>query len=375
MKKILIGITLSQIGGGQKVVYDLVANLPEEGYDITLVTAPGGELIHWINRLNATRNRKIKVMPLTTLKRNISPINDLRCFFELWRIMRKHRFDIAHFHSSKMGILGRMVARIAKVPRIYYTVHGWCMNKETTGALYGAMCALERWAAKVSTGVVFVSKHDQQMGIEHHWVRPQQSYVIPNGINESSQLSVGLRSQIGASQEDVVVAFTARLAQPKEPLLAIKVVERLAKEGLPIKLVIIGDGALRLPCESYICEHVLENVVTMMGKREDVRALLQEADIFMLLSKWEGLPISILEAMDAGLPVVASRVGGIPELIKEAVSGYLVGSDVESVAKCLTPLVQDTQLRLRLGQAGQKTVKESFNLDRMLERYLDLYAG
>lgn len=370
MIKLLMCITLSETGGSQRVVYDILANLPEDLYDITLVTAPGGDLLEWVNRLNQCRASKIRVISLSCIRRNISPVNDFATFLHLLALMRRFRFDVAHFHNSKVGLLGRLAAWLAHTPKTFYTVHGWGLNRSTTGHLFPFMSMAERIVARMSTAVIFVSLSDMERGLQNKWAFKSNASLIYNGIANVSS------PRERASGGEPVIIFVARLAEPKEPLLALQVSELLQREGYAHRMLIVGDGPQYPACVQYIDDRQLQNRAAMLGKRDDVRELLEISDIFCMFSQWEGLPISILEAMAAGLPIVASAVGGIPEMLEHGTTGYLVeGFRAETAAKYIKILISDGGLRRHMGNAAREVVQERFALEDMVAKYRRLYEA
>lgn len=371
MIRLLMCITLSETGGSQRVVYDIVSNLPESLYDITLVTAPGGELLDWIDMHNSHRSNKIRVIPLDSLRRNISPPNDVRAFFGLLRLMRKNRYDIAHFHNSKVGIIGRLAATIARIPKVYYTVHGWGLNKDTTGPLYRIMSLVERLVSKCCTRIIFVSHSDMQKGIQNRWARHNRSCLIYNGIADTPAPAC---ETLKAPHALPVIAFVSRLAEPKDPMFALRASARLHLEGVEHLMLIIGSGPLYGDCVRLIGELGIGGHAVMLGKRDDVRSILKRADVFCLFSKWEGLPITILEAMSCGLPVVASNVGGVSELVDHGKTGYLIdGLEVDKAVYFLKLLLKDREKRLGMGGMARIKAKERFSLYNMVSQYRYLY--
>lgn len=374
MIRLLMGITLSETGGSQRVVFDIISGLPESIYEITLATCPGGELLEWIAELNKSRTYKVNVATTASFKREVSPLHDVKALLFLYSLFRKSKYDVAHFHNSKMGIVGRLAARLAGVRRIYYTVHGWGLNRDTAGRLFGAMSLVEKLVSRLSTAVVFVSGSDMETGRRNGWTGRHAPRLIMNGIAGEPEGRALLRQSLGIGEDLPVLAFVARLTEPKDPLFAIRVSARLAAEGLEHRLVIIGDGPMRADCERLLQEPGLNRCVTMLGQRADVRAILKEADIFCLFTKWEGLPVSIIEAMFAGLPVVASKVGGVPELVRHGVTGYLLdGFDEGGAVSLLAGLMQDKALRQGMGRAGRETALHRFSRDGMVAGYRQLY--
>jgi glycosyltransferase involved in cell wall biosynthesis len=282
--------------------------------------------------------------------------------------MRRSCFDAAHFHNSKLGLLGRLAARLAHTSKVIYTVHGWCLNRSTTGRLFPLMSLAERAVARMSTAVVFVAKNDMETGLHNKWACKSNAVLIHNGIAVTPE-----RGERDGVNEPVII-FVARLAEPKEPLLALQISELLQRDGCNHRMLIVGDGPQYPICAKYISEHQLH--AAMLGKRDDVRELLESSDVFCLFSKWEGLPISILEAMAAGLPVVASAVGGIPEMVEHGKTGYLVeGFSTETAAAYIKILLGDSGLRRQMGNAARTIVRERFALDNMVTNYRRIYEA
>ena len=374
-KRLLMGVTLSEVGGCQKVVYDIITNLPDTEYEITLVTSPSGELLDWIKDFNVQRSCKIKVIELKSLKRDISIWNDIKTLFDLLRILYKGRYDIAHFHSSKMGILGRVAAKLARVSQIYYTVHGWGLHALGSGMKFKIFSMLEKMAGTFTTKVVCVSMHDLHEGLLNGWIRKEKACVIHNGIALNTGVKYDLKRELLIPEETPVIAAVERLSEPKDPLFTIRVAEYVKRAGKSFKLLIIGDGVMRKDCQELIESLKLKEQVLLMGTCNNVREMLQSVDISLLFSKWEGLPISIIEAMFAGKPVIASNVGGIPELIIHGQSGYLIdGSNITQAAEYIIRLLNDDLLREKLGSEGKRIALEKFTLDEMVRKYRILYS-
>ena len=288
MIRLLIGITLSELGGSQKIVYNIIENLPESVYEITLLTAPDGELLNWIRNLNRTRDYKVRSVTWRCLKRDISPINDIVALTKLFLFLKREKFDIVHFHNSKMGLIGRIAAAAAGIPKVYYTVHGWGLNPETTGPLYRVLSSLEQLICRFTTGVIFVSENDMEYGIRNKWAKRESSRLIHNGIKCELPASDGkLRKSLSISKDLPVIVFTARLAEPKDPFFAVRVSEKLIRKGYDHRMLIIGQGPQFDECLKLIESLEMGNYIIMAGKREDVTEIHSESDIFCLFSRRE----------------------------------------------------------------------------------------
>lgn len=366
--RLLVGITLSEMGGAQKVVYDIISSLPLDKYDVTLVTYPGGELIDWLSPYD------IEIVTISEIRREISPYHDIVTFFKLYSIMRRGNFHIAHFHSSKMGILGRCAAWAAGVPKNYFTVHGWGINEYQPQWVQRALGSAEKIAGKMCTKCIFVSQYHKRIGIKRGWVDENKASVIYNGIDDRPVTVGRLRGELSIDEETPIIGTIMRLREPKQPEFTIRIYDELIKRGLKPHLVIIGDGPQMDECVELIAELGIEKGVHLLGTREDARILLNDFNIFTLFSKWEGLPISIIEAMFAGKPIVSSSVGGIPELLSHKDTGYLIeGFDIKEVADYIQVLLEDNGLKASMGKKAFEMATSLFRKEEMTKAYERLY--
>lgn len=373
--KLLMGITLSEMGGAQKVVYDLISSLPAI-YDITLVAFPGGELIQWVEDLEYLKGISVRVIGITQMKREISPFNDIVALFKLYRLMKKGNYDIAHFHSSKMGILGRLAAKMARVPKVYFTVHGWGINEHQPKWIQSVLGFAERLAGNWCTMAMCVSKHHMDVGIKMKWLKPDKTCVIYNGIDIAPILSGGLRNELNVGEDVPLIGTIMRLRKPKQPVYTIEAFNKVLKMGYNAKLIIVGDGPMYKDCKLAIKEHMLEDSVYMLGTRADARELMNDMDIITMFSKWEGLPITIIEAMFAGKPIVASCVGGIPEIIDNGINGFMIdGFDVHEGAEHICNLLEHKDLGFKMGKNGKQKAEKGFTKKRMVKDYERVYRG
>lgn len=375
--KVLHLITLSEMGGAQKVVYNIAAGLNPQEFDITVACAPGGELIDWLISLN----RDIKLVEISELIRDISPAKDLKAFWKIYLLIKKNKYDIVHCHSSKAGILGRLAAWLAGVPKIFFTVHGWGINEYQHWLGRYFYTCIECLAAAVSTKVVCVSESDMLKARKLKIAAHDKLVVIYNGMPEPKVQEGLLRKELGTGKEDIIIGTVARLAPQKAPFFLLEVAERMiSRDSCPGKkrlyFVLIGDGPLRSECERFLDDRGLKDRVCLLGTREEAAELVRDFDIFVLFSRWEGLPLTIIEAMMAIRPVVANAVGGVGELVKHNETGLLINKlDANEAEKALLDLVSEPDRRLSMGQAGRQRASELFNIDKMLEKYSELYLS
>jgi glycosyltransferase involved in cell wall biosynthesis len=358
-------VTLSDWGGAQACVFALARGL-RATFDVTVGCAPGGPLI---DRLRA---EGIRVVEIPTLRRLPAPAADLAALMILVGLMRRERFAVVHCHSTKAGLLGRLAGRLARVPVIVFTVHGWPFAQGESAIVRIAATWAERLAARAASAVVCVAEHARDEARRMRIARPGQLHVIYNGIDPSRWRVDRPAPEAGAEARPCTVVTVHRLAGQKDPFTLLEAWRRIDPRH---RLEMIGDGPLRPQVEARIARHALGGRVTLLGARPDIEARLRRADIFTLSSRWEGLPFVIIEAMMSGLPVVASRVGGVAELVDHGVTGLLVPpGDPEELAAALEGLLRDPLRRHAMGEAGQRRAFERFTEAEMVDRTAGLYA-
>jgi glycosyltransferase involved in cell wall biosynthesis len=363
--RVLLLVTLAEWGGAQHIV-SFLARCFNGRYALSVACAPRGELV---TRL---LDQGIRVVGIPEFVRNPHPWRDALALWRLLRIMRSERFDLVHAHGTKAGLLGRLAARIARVPVVVFTAHGWAFTDGRATWQRWLLASLERLAARWSTRIVCVSAHDRQLAQQFGVGGQSQLVLIRNGITPADPPRLdadAVRRTLGVRERPVVVSV-GRLASQKDPMTLLAAARRLTAGTV----VLVGDGPLRPTAERYVRDHGLQNRVILSGMRTDVASILAVADVFVLASRWEGLPLAIIEAMMAGLPVVATRVGGVPELVEDGVTGVIVPPrDSEALAAALKRLLADPGLRSRMGRAGQERAFRDFAGDRMARETEELY--
>ena len=276
-----------------------------------------------------------------------------------------------------MGIVGRWAAWLARNKRILFTVHGWGINSYQPWLLQKILGLVERITKRLSHHIICVSKQHQEIGIKNRWINPKKTSIIYNGISPPLNKKMKLRNELEIDKDTIIIGTIMRLRIPKDPLFTIQVFHRL-KEQNPnynIKLVIIGDGPLRGDCEKLIEELGLNRDVYLLGTRPDARELLNDMDVVTLFSKWEGLPLVILEAMFGGNPLLL-QCRGISELIGKWEIGYLLDVlDVNKAVDLIKGLIDSKETMTIFGEKGQKVAYQYFSKERMIEEYRNIYEG
>jgi glycosyltransferase involved in cell wall biosynthesis len=356
--RLLLLITLAEVGGAQTYVASLLPALAGR-FEVTVAAHGEGPL------REAAAEAGVRFVNLEHVRRPINPWRDLAGLLELARLLRRERPDILHASSSKAGVLGRLAAALVGIPVRIFTVHGWAFAAHS-----GFTSMLYRWADRairpLTTVTVCVSENERAAGVAAGTCSAEDSVVIRNAVPLDG---------VPRTRHDrgiPVLVSVGRLKAPKDFATLLRALAALP--DLAFKAVIVGEGPDRPALEAEIERLGIGDRVRLLGERRDVPELLGAADVFVLSSKSEGLPVSLLEAMVAGLPVVASRVGGVAELVEEGETGLLVApGNPDELSAALERVLGDRELRRRLGAAGRERVERHFDLESFQRAHLDLY--
>ena len=374
---VLQSITRLIVGGAQEHVMYIAALLDKNRYQVDILSGPQtgieGSLIEEV------RARDIPLTIVPELVRQISPWKDFRALTKMAETMRNKHYDIVHTNSSKAGILGRFAARMAGVPIIIHTVHGWSFHDEMSSLTRGCYILLERQAAAFSNAITNVSNLDIETGLAAGIGSRQQYHLIRSAIplhefNSSNFDRSAVRKELDIPENAIVVGNIGRFSPPKNPMEWIQIATEISRMVDNVHFLLVGDGVLRSEVESLLKSEGLWKRTTITGLRRDVPRMLSVMDIFMFTSSREGLPRTIPQAMAMGIPVIANRVGGIPEVIQEGVTGYLCQpGEINKPAENCIYLINHPMKRAEMGRKGRAVVENEFSLDVMIEQTSNLY--
>jgi glycosyltransferase involved in cell wall biosynthesis len=336
-----------------------------QDFDVAIATGEEGFLTE------ACRARGIPVYVVPHLQREIWPIADARALWEIHKLIRRLQPDLIHAHTFKAGFLGRLAGRVLGVPSIF-TIHTWLFGTPALPRLWsilGAPC--ERIAAHWCERLITICNLGASL-VRRYRIAPQAKIVtIYNGIPDCSE-----RASLGSGHSPVII-MVARFTEVKSQDVLLRAFATIHPGP---RLRFVGDGPTRANAEKLAHELGIEGRVEFLGDRDDVTTLLATSDVFVLATKFEMFSISILEAMRAGLPVIASDVGGVREAIVDGETGLLVPIDsVTGLAEALRQVVDNPGLRLRLGRAARQRFTERFLCAHQEERtrsvYRDVLSG
>jgi glycosyltransferase involved in cell wall biosynthesis len=364
------------VGGPSVHVILLTAGLRDRGYETRLVV--GFEEAREGDLVDLAVEKGVEVHRLEALGREIRPLSDFRAFWSLFRMIRRYRPAIVHTHTAKAGLLGRLAARLCGVPVIVHTFHGHVLRGYFGPWKSALFARLERLLARSSDALVAVSEAVQQDLVALKVAPAAKIRVVPLGLELEGLMGPlprgGLRHEAGFRADAPLVGAVGRLAPIKDlgTLLSAAVIVR---KSLPeARFSIVGDGPARSLLEGQASRLGLSGAVFFHGWRRDMAAVLGDLDVVVNCSRNEGTPVALIEALAAGRPVVATRVGGTPDLLGGGSRGVLVPlGDADALAAAIiTTLTQPAEASPRIAE-GRRYVQDAHAAARLVGDIDDLY--
>ena len=375
--KILYIITKSNWGGAQKHVFDLAVDMKKRGYDV--VVALGGD---GILRSKLEEN-SIPTRSINSLGRDVSIGKDAGSFKEIFSIIRREKPDVIHLHSPKAAGLGALAGRLLRVKKIIYTVHGWAFNENRPLYQKVAIVTFSWFTAILSHKIILLSQKELSQTLSFPFIK-QKTVLISLGISTPTFMSVDgakqfLAKKIGIPFADfnkkIVVGTIAELHPNKGLPFLIEAMRVVVEKHPNVIAIIIGDGEQHEYLKNLISRHGLAANVFLTGYVESASEYLKAFNFFILPSVKEGLPYTIIEAGFAGLPVIATTVGGIPEIIEDMKSGILIQPrKLAEIAHAINFYVEHPDVARQYAKALNETVKNKFALERMLNETEVVYS-
>lgn len=355
-------VTELRPAGAERCVYELAVRLDRRRFDVHVAALRGGAVADWLARAG---------VGVTVL--NVRGKLDAARLPRLVGLLRRKRIRLLHTHLFHADLAGRIAARVAGVPHLVHTVH------VAEGRFRPWQYAWARLTADWCDRIVCVSRAVR----DHHARRarlPLRRYaVIHNGIDADAYARHrGRRQQLrrawAVGPGEVLIAFVGRLDYQKNVALFLEASHRLRSLRRDVRIVIAGDGPDRAAVEEFLQSGDASRWSVWLGHSDDVAGLLSAADILVQPSRWEGFGLAAAEAMAAGLPVVATKVPGLSEVVDDGVTGWLVDSeDADALAAAMRRLVERPQERARLGAAGRQRVSEHFSIAANVAAHQRLY--
>lgn len=328
--------------------------------------------------LSALREKGIPIFTCSSLIRRINPLLDLRCLIQLFFFFWKEKPFIVHTHTSKGGVLGRLSAWLARVPVIVHTPHGHIFWGYYGPLITELFILMERLVAKITDKIICLTEQEKRDHIQFRISRPEKFVTIHSGVDFSVFKKTGsfkerIREELGILDEEPVIGTVGRLVPIKGHEYMIKAFALLMNEYDNLWLILVGDGSMRDYLENLCKDLKIKDRVVFTGWRSNVPDFLSLFDIFVLPSLNEGMGRVLVEAMAAGRPIVASNVGGIPDMVKDGQNGLLVpAADVKALANGIDFLLTNPEKRTEMGGTGKKMAIQ-YGSDSMVQKIDQLY--
>lgn len=382
-KKILYLVTQSQWGGVQKYVYDLANGLNKNKYIIEIGIGEGAQG-KWIEVL---KSRGFKIWALKHVIREINLWHDFLSAFELYRLFVKSKPDIIHLNSSKIGATGAVVAWIYKKIhqeaaglKIIYSVHGFVFTEPLSIFRRKFYLWSERISGLFKDKIICVSEHDKIIGLNNHIAHYKKFVTVHNGVNlnklnflEKNKARDKLSTDYQLPKANHWIGTIANLYSTKGLEYLIRAAKILTDKYSDLIFIVIGEGLSRKQLEKEIRKFSLENKFFLPGTIPKAFQYLKTLDIFCLSSLKEGFPYTLIEALAAGLPIVATQVGGVMEIVETDTNGLVVPpKKPRSLAKAIEKIINDENLRNKFKNNNLAKTKK-FSLEKMIRETEKMY--
>lgn len=349
------------VGGTELMALSILSQFDRSKFEITVCFLYQGGPISDLYRAQGIR--------VHNLGNGVS----LASIWRLWKLLSRTRFDLIEIYGLRMNVIGRLIGRLTGhrlIVTLQRSVDPWrrfwhiWLDRLTS-----------HWVTLYVSNTISAATRLQ---IKEK-IRSTKIKVIENGVNTSvyNQAQRGLiRAEFNIDPSRLVITCVANFKEVKGHIFLIDAIEAIRNQYPNICLWLVGDGPLRPEIERQVSRLELDNTIMILGQRSDIPEILADTDIFVLTSLWEGMPNAVLEAMAGQLPVVATRVGGIPEMIVDGESGYLVlPGDPTAIADALASLLEDPKHRHEMGNAGYLRVQSYFNIDAKVREFENTYQA
>lgn len=374
MVRILHIHTLPIISGSGINTFLTMRGMEGTRYESALACAPGGALIELVQR------HGMKVETFHSLVQPLQPVMDFKAILDLTRHLRRKPYHVVHTHNSKAGFIGRLSAKLARVPVIVHTVHGFAFHEQEPSWRRLLFRNLERLASHWCDRMIFISQPlvdwalKEKIGSSRRMTRIYSGIEMDRFHPVSETEKNNLRGKWGLRAEDAVIGIVSKLWEGKGHDLLLRAFKEIREAKPHARLVIVGEGYLMESLKDLVRQTGLSDAVIFTGFLEDVPQIIATFDVAVLPSYFEGMGRVLLEAMAMEKPIVGTAVGGIPDLIEQGVNGYLVtpGSEKE-LASALLKILDDKSLALNMGQAGRRKMTDRFSAESMVRSIQEVY--
>ena len=364
--------------GTKKHVLELMRLVDRSRFELELVASNLRDPKGFARDVDALRAEgfAVHVIPMT---RSVRPLADIRALVRLVRLFHRRRYDVVHCHSSKAGFLGRLAAFLTGRRWVVYTPHCFSFTAGFGRFVGWFYKSLEFAAGRMTDRLIAVSPHEREVAIQSGAALPHQVATIVNGLSDDELAErapdASLRRELGLAEGAPVVGSIGRLGRQKGYDVFIRAA-RLVRDARPdAQFLLVGKGSYEEPLKALAREQGLGGAFRFAGERDDVLDVYPLLDVFVLSSRWEAMPYSLLEAMGAGRAIVLTRVAGLETVVENGRAGVIIPpEDPAALARAILALLADPARRLALGRAASRIARERYRLADGIRRIESIYS-
>lgn len=366
-------------GGPARQAIALSLGFEEMGCKALLAT--GDVEPHETGMENLARGQGVHIVKIPGLQRQIRPLQDLRAFFHIWRLVREERPDVVHTHKSKAGVLGRLAARLCGVPAVCHTFHGHVLDGYFSGGVNRLFRWIESVMARLTDRIIVLAPSQKKQLLDLSIGSAAQYCVIPSGVPlahlEGHERHRGeLKEELGLDPDTRLVGIIGRLAPVKNHEDFLAAAEQVAGGRKDVRFIVVGDGERRAALEREAARRgLLPGAVFFLGQRSDLARIYADVDVVTLCSVNEGLPMALVEAMACGKPVVATDVGAVRDLLEDGRAGVIVPPrDPAALAGAILAVLNGTETTALLSRRAREAAHR-YRVENLVAKTRALYAS
>ena len=389
-KKVIIFLNRLVIGGVAQDILSLAHYLSND-FEILLLVGQKNE-----DEQEATNLPEeypgFKIIEIPALKRSFNIINDIRAYSSVRKILHSFKPHIIHTHGTKPGLIGRLAAHFNGVPVILHTYHGHIFHSYFNSLVSSFIVRMDKWLAGFSTKIIAISQSQKRELVETYKIcKEDKIEVIPLGVETDKFLKLEkyrqeFRDEYFLENDELAVGIIGRIVPIKNHRFFIDAVKKILNDNSSVRVFIIGDGDAREELESYLDDEMIAHTffsrnaikspVTFTSWQKNIRKVIAGLDIIALSSLNEGTPLSLMEAQAAAKPVIATKVGGVSEIVLDQGTGYVIDpANLPLYTEKLKILIENETIRLKMGSEGQKFVQTHFSKQAQVSAHKLLYSS
>lgn len=370
----IVYIVEAMLGGIRRHLEDIVGGLDLKQFEIFIIYSEN-RVDESFRQNVCNLSQRATLIKCNEMEREISIKKDYIAYQVIKRYIKQIKPDIVHCHSSKAGLVGRLAAKRCGVSKIVYTPHAYAFQNPYIKKMKNVYILVERFLSRHATTITInVSEGENQKALENKLDRKEKFICIYNGISDEKILDgKKLRKKEGFEERDILVGVTARCAEQKDPFTFLRIAEGVISKRSGIEFIYIGDGPLEEEMKKWVENKKLGNKIHMLGFRENASMLVNILDIYLSTSLYEGLPYSMIEAMRAGVPIIATDVTGNNELVVNGVNGLLF--DIKDIETGVRLIVEQIDKQLIERKNVRQLYHEKYSVETMLNQLTKVYLS